>query len=95
MDGHVAFLIYNIIAYKIMLIHTEVPESIGGRGIGGQLAQAALKYARARQLTVILLCPFVIDYLKRHQEYLPLIDAAYRARVLTQTPAVPQPQKPT
>jgi predicted GNAT family acetyltransferase len=88
-DGHLAFLSYDRFADTIVMIHTEVPEPIGGRGIAGQLAQAAVAYALDHQLTVIPLCPFVIDYLKRHQEYLPLIASNYKAGVTAQPPTNP------
>jgi predicted GNAT family acetyltransferase len=32
-------------------------------------------------LTVIPLCPFVAGYVKKHQEYLDLVEKEYRGRV--------------
>jgi hypothetical protein len=37
--------------------------------------------ARARHLTVVPLCPFVSGYIRRHPQYLPLVDPAHRARL--------------
>lgn len=57
----------------IVLIHTEVPPALEGRGIAGQLARAALEYARERKLSVVLICPFVTAYVERHPEFKDLI----------------------
>jgi predicted GNAT family acetyltransferase len=80
-DGHVAVLEYDEDGDRITLIHTEVPEALGGRGLGGRLARAALEDARARHLRVIPQCEFVAGYILRHQEYLPLVAPEYRDRV--------------
>ena len=54
----------------ITLLHTEVPQSLGGRGLGNKLAQFALEDARARNLKVIPSCPFVQAYIRRHPDYI-------------------------
>ena len=73
-DGQVGFLNYAIAAGRMRLLHTEVPPALQGRGLAGQLAQAALEYATREHLRVVPLCPFVQAYLKRHPEYRSLID---------------------
>jgi predicted GNAT family acetyltransferase len=84
-DGELAVVEYEIEHQpdgdRIVFIHTEVPEALEGHGIAGQLARAALEDARARHLTVVPLCPFVTTYIRRHQEYVLLVDPAYRHRV--------------
>ncbi len=67
-----------LLAYKeegdtIYLVHTEVPAEMEGKGIGGQLAKAALNYAREKKLKVVARCPFVVGYLQRHPEYSDLV----------------------
>ena len=69
----VAFLSYRLSGATINLIHTEVPESLRGRGLGDRLAQAALEHARQQGLTVIPTCPFVKAYIQRHPEYASLV----------------------
>lgn len=73
-DGHTGFLQYAKATGRINLLHTEVPPELGGRGVGGTLAKAALEYARQEQLKVIPTCPFVRTYLDRHPEYASLVD---------------------
>ena len=72
-DGKVAFLNYNLHPNLIVLVHTEVPAELEGRGMGGKLARAALESARARGLKVKAPCPFVRSYIQRHPEYSDLL----------------------
>jgi predicted GNAT family acetyltransferase len=72
-DGHTGFVKYARTGDRIELIHTEVPPELGGRGLGGVLAKAALDYAQQNGLKVIPTCPFVKKYLERHTEYAPLV----------------------
>jgi predicted GNAT family acetyltransferase len=72
-DGELAFLEYRMHDGRIVLMHTEVPEKLGGRGIGSALAAYSLNYARENHLPVKVYCPFVLSYLKRHPEYDDLI----------------------
>jgi uncharacterized protein len=64
----------------IIFTHTEVPASIEGRGIAGQLAHTALEQVRAEGLTVIPRCPYIAAYIRRHPEYAALVPPAYRVR---------------
>ena len=68
-EGEVASLEYRMLDGTIVLMHTEVPDKLGGHGIGSALAEYALKYACANHLPVKVYCPFVQAYLKRHPEY--------------------------
>jgi predicted GNAT family acetyltransferase len=72
-DGHTAFLQYARGSGRIELLHTDVPPALGGKGIGGLLAKAALEFARVASLKVTATCPFVKSYLERHPEYQALL----------------------
>ena len=65
-DGAEAELVYRVSGDRIYLIHTEVPESLGGRGIAGQLVRASLRRAEADRLTIVPWCPFARRWLKDH-----------------------------
>ncbi len=64
LDGELATLEYRLNEGKIVLMHTEVPAALGGRGIGSALAGFGLDYARANHLPVKVYCPFVVTYVK-------------------------------
>lgn len=72
-DG-VALLAFYRKANKIAYVHTEVPESMEGQGIGGRLAKTALEYAKDNSLRVYPFCAFVRGWLKRHPEYDGLVE---------------------
>lgn len=53
--------------------HTEIDDAFGGKGIGGQLARAALDDVRARGSQVVPLCPFIKDWIDKHSDYQDLV----------------------
>lgn len=58
---------------KMLIEHTEVDESLSGKGIGKQLVYAAVEYARTNNIRIIPLCPFaksVFDRVKEWQDVL-------------------------
>jgi predicted GNAT family acetyltransferase len=66
-----AFLQYRLTPQHITLVHTEVPDTLSGRGLGAQLVRAALDYAHFNQLEVVPVCSFVNAYLQKHPEAKP------------------------
>jgi predicted GNAT family acetyltransferase len=67
-DGALSVLIYRRRADRLVLVHTDVPESLGGRGVAGMLVQAAVDRAAGEGLTVVPLCPFARKWLERHPQ---------------------------
>jgi predicted GNAT family acetyltransferase len=67
-DGQLAELKYRTRAGRLILVHTEVPEALGGRGIGGELVRAAIGKAKAEGMTLVPLCPFARSWLERHPD---------------------------
>ena len=53
--------------------HTFVPPSLRGGGIGSQLTEYALRYAREQHMKVRPTCPFVARYIERHPEFQALV----------------------
>ena len=73
LDG-LAYLTYRVMKDgTVILIHTEVPAELAGRGLASRLARTALDLARARGVKVIVRCPFVTEYIARHAEYQDLV----------------------
>ena len=67
-DGWLAELVYHVRGDRLVLIHTEVPIELEGRGIGGRLVTAAVDRAVREGLTLVPLCPFARGWLERHPE---------------------------
>ena len=65
-DGHLAELLYRLNGKRLVLIHTETPVELEGRGFGGRLVAAAVDRAAREGLTVVPLCPFARGWLDRH-----------------------------
>jgi predicted GNAT family acetyltransferase len=72
-DGHTALAAYRLKPGVITFTHTEVPEALGGRGVGSELAKGALDQVRGRGLKVVPLCPFIKAYIEKHPEYQDLL----------------------
>jgi predicted GNAT family acetyltransferase len=68
-DGETAYMEYRLKDDMIVLMHTDVPERLSGKGIATSLAAFAFHYAKEKGLRVKVYCPFVQTYLKRHPEY--------------------------
>jgi len=72
-EGHLALVKYELLGNTMILIHTEVPKELGGRGLGGEIVRFALDFAQSNGLGVIAKCPFARGYIDRHQEYARLV----------------------
>ena len=68
MDGEIAELVYRRRADRLILVHTGVPETLAGQGLGGRLVAAAVERAAREHLTLVPLCPFARDWLERHPD---------------------------
>lgn len=63
-DGHLAATCDRIADGVITFEHTEVPDALAGRGIGGKLVKGALDQVRTAGLKVAPQCPFVRAYIE-------------------------------
>jgi|HubBroStandDraft_5_1064220.scaffolds.fasta_scaffold1694462_1 predicted GNAT family acetyltransferase len=67
-DGEIAYMEYRYKDGMIVLMHTDVPDRLSGKGIATSLAAFAFKYAKEKGLKVKVYCPFVLTFVKRHPE---------------------------
>ena len=67
-DGHLAELTYRRAGGRLVLLHTEVPGELEGKGLGGVLVAAAVDQAVATGETVVPECNFARGWLERHPE---------------------------
>lgn len=72
---------YRLRPGRITFTHTEMDDRFQGRGLAGRLARGALDSARERDLRVIPLCPYIVGYIRKHPEYVPLVDDQHREHV--------------
>jgi uncharacterized protein len=54
---------------KIVIDHTAVSKELKGRGIGRSLVEAAVKFARGKNLLIKPTCPFVKKVLESSEDY--------------------------
>lgn len=67
------FVEYQETSELVVLTHTEVGPTYEGRGIGSALARAALEDIRERRLKALVICPFILDWLRTHPDYQDLL----------------------
>lgn len=68
LDGETAVAEYRLHGEVLAMTHTEVPRALQGRGVAGQLVQAALDHASRHKLRVDPQCPYVRSYMDKHPE---------------------------
>jgi predicted GNAT family acetyltransferase len=73
----IAFLEYRYYKKDIAFMHTEVPKSMRGKGVASVLAKYAFQFAEEHNKKVMVYCPFVAAYLKRHPELKEQLDKEY------------------
>jgi predicted GNAT family acetyltransferase len=84
-DGVEAQLVYRVNGQRLILVHTEVPDQLGGRGIADRLVRAAVDRAAASGETVVPWCPYARKWLQDHPD-----EAARIAIDWSPPPAPPQ-----
>lgn len=81
-DGDLAgFAEYREVEGARVVTHTEVFDAYEGNGVGSALAQGALDHVRASGRRIVAWCPFIAEYIRRHDEYADLVDATVDARL--------------
>jgi len=73
-DGQLAgYAAYRDLPGRRAIVHAEVAEAFGGRGVGSYLARQALDDVRGRGLRVVPSCPFIEQFIDRHPAYQDLV----------------------
>jgi predicted GNAT family acetyltransferase len=67
-DGELAMLVYRLNGERLVLVHTEVPEALEGKGVGSRLVRFAVDDARESNFTIVPMCPFARAWLERHPD---------------------------
>jgi predicted GNAT family acetyltransferase len=66
LEGHPGRLDYRLHGDVMTIVHTEVDPALEGRGVAGQLVQAALAHARSEGLRVDAACSYARAWMERH-----------------------------
>ena len=69
------YIRYRIEPGTVVLVHTDVEPRWEGGWVGRTLVREALEDLRARGLYAAPLCPFIIDFIGRNEEFRPLVVA--------------------
>jgi predicted GNAT family acetyltransferase len=64
---------YRMHGDTMMLVHTEVPRQLEGKGIASALVKAAFKHAADNGMDVLPVCSYVRAWVQRHPEIEPLL----------------------
>lgn len=74
-DRRLAEMVYVMAGPKKMIIeHTEVDESLAGKGIGAKLLEALVDFVRKEGVKVIPLCPFANATFKKRKDLQDVLD---------------------
>lgn len=80
-DGALAgFSEYHTRPGRVVITHTEIGDEYQGQGLAGKLVRAALEQIRRRGEQITPLCPYVAGYIRKHPEYLALVDERHRTQ---------------
>jgi uncharacterized protein len=72
-DGQRAFIDYRKNGNVFLLIHTEVPVALQGKGIAAALVEKAFNYLEENGFKMMPYCKYIHAYLKRHPDWKRLI----------------------
>jgi uncharacterized protein len=67
--GRIAFVTYRAVAGGLILLHTETPAELRGRGIASRLARGVLETIRARGQKLRVACDFLQDFMRKNPEF--------------------------
>lgn len=78
--NEVGFIEYDPVGTdSILLKHTEVLPQFEGKGYGSQLVSRMLDDVRQQGKTVIPICPYALNFIRRHRDYHDLVRADMRS----------------
>jgi predicted GNAT family acetyltransferase len=72
-DGLLCRCNYRLHGNTLMLVHTEVPPQLEGRGLASALVRAAFEHARENGMDVLPVCSYVRTWVQRHPEFNSLV----------------------
>jgi predicted GNAT family acetyltransferase len=80
-DGHIAFIDYKEKPGVILLVHTESPLELEGRGVAKALVEKTLRYLEENNYLLEPLCPYVFTYIKKHPEWIRIVSEEFKEKI--------------
>lgn len=77
-EGHFAFIDYKVHGNDIALVHTEVPEVLGGRGVAAALVEKTLNFIKDNEKLVLPFCPYVFSFIKKNPQWKSLVNPKFK-----------------
>jgi uncharacterized protein len=74
-DELAGYIRYRLEPGTVVLVHTDVEPKWENSWVGRALVREVLEDIRARDLFAAPLCPFILDYIGRNDEFRPLVVA--------------------
>jgi predicted GNAT family acetyltransferase len=71
---------------SVIVSHTEVDEGHEGQGLGSLLVRETLERIRASGKSVIPTCSFTAAYIRRHPEFIDLVEESLRNQYMATPP---------
>ena len=68
-----AYIDYRWNKGAIVIMHTFVPVPYREKGVAAAMAKFALDYIKEKNLKLVVYCPYITWYMKRHPEYSHLL----------------------
>ena len=67
--------------HSILIKHTEIKPEFEGKGYGSELVRRMLDDVRRQGKTVIPICPYAMNFIRRHREFLDVVQSDMRAAI--------------
>ena len=82
-DGaEVGYVEYDRVGdHSILIKHTEVAREHEGQGLGALLVRDVLDDVRRQGKTAIPICPYALNYIRKHRDYIDVIHADMRSTI--------------
>ncbi len=77
-DEGPALIEYVIRDNKIHLTHTEVPQSLKGKGVAGVLVEKVLQYIKEKEMILVPMCSYVARYVDNNPQWHSLLSDGYQ-----------------
>lgn len=69
----IAYISFHREANAVSLDHTQVPDELGGRGVGTALVRGTLDLLASEHRKIIPRCSFVVRFIEKNPEYRTLL----------------------